>query len=73
MVEGSNAKRVVLLKTDNYLAQDLLLRRVGQLLAAGSSGITYDQLVHSATHNHSSPYVFTQAAGVAATSPCSSS
>lgn len=64
VVEGSNGGRVALLTSDSYLAQDLLLRRVGQLLAAGSSGIGYGQLLHSASHNHSSPYQLTQSAGV---------
>jgi hypothetical protein len=35
VVEGLDGERVALLKSDNYLAQDLLLRRAGQLLAAG--------------------------------------
>ena len=65
VVEGNNNQRVALLKSDNYLAQDMLIRRVGQLLAAGTSGITYNQIVHSASHNHSSPYVFTQSPGLA--------
>ena len=64
VVEGGNGGRVALLTSDSYLAQDLLLRRVGQLLDEGDSGITYSQLVHSASHNHSSPYQFTQSAGV---------
>lgn len=64
VVEGSNGQRVALLSSDSYLAQDLLLRRVGQLLAQGSSGMGYSQLVHSASHNHSSPYQLTQSAGV---------
>jgi len=61
---GSGSKRVVLLKTDNYLAQDLFQRRVAQILATGSSGITYAQILHSASHNHSSPYQLTKSAGV---------
>ena len=64
VVEGSNDQRVALLKTDNYLAQDILLRRVGQLLEGGDSGITYDAILHSATHNHSSPYYSTTSPGV---------
>ena len=64
VVEGSNGERVALVKTDNYLAQDLLQRRVGQLLEGGSSGITRDRILHAATHNHSSPYTATLAAGV---------
>jgi len=64
VVEGSNGGRVALLTSDSYLAQDLLLRRVGQLLAEGGSGVGYAQLLHSASHNHSSPYQLTQSAGV---------
>ena len=64
VVEGNNGERLALLKTDNYLAQDLLLRRVGQLLEGGDSGIAYDDILHSATHNHSSPYYSTTSPGV---------
>ena len=64
VVEGSNGKRVALVKIDNYLAQDLLMRRVGQLLAQGSSGIGYEQIFNQATHNHSAAYYSTLAAGV---------
>jgi hypothetical protein len=64
VVEGLDGERVVLLKTDNYLAQDLLLRRVGQLLDDGESGIGYEDLLHHATHNHSSPYYTTTSPGV---------
>lgn len=65
VIEGSNRKRVALLKTDNYLAQDMLLRRVGQLLDAnGTSGISYNDILHHVTHNHSSAYSSTLAVGV---------
>lgn len=64
VVEGSNGERVALVKSDNYLAQDHLLRRVGQLLADGDSGIDHDDILHSASHNHSSPYYATPSAGV---------
>lgn len=64
VLQGTNGKRIALLKTDNYLAQDLLLRRVGQLLEDAGSGVTYDAILHGATHNHSSPYYATPAAGV---------
>ena len=56
VVEGNNGKRVALLKTDNYLAQDTLMRRVAQLLAEAGSGIGHEQIIHSASHNHSSAY-----------------
>ncbi len=64
VVEGSNGERVALVKSDNYLAQDHLLRRVGQLLEGGDSGVVYDHILHAATHNHSSPYYATPSAGV---------
>ena len=64
VVQGSNGRRIVLLKSDNYLAQNLLLRRVGQLLADAGSSITADDILHSASHNHSSPYYSTAAVGV---------
>lgn len=64
VVEGDNGRRIALLKTDNYLAQDLLIRRVAELLADGDSGIGYDNLLHHVTHNHSSAYASTLAAGV---------
>ena len=61
---GLNGKQIVLLKSDNYLAQNHLLRRVGQLLAEAGSSITADDILHSATHNHSSPYYSTPVGGV---------
>lgn len=64
VVQGTNGKRIALVKTDNYLAQDLLQRRVAQLLAEAGSQVTYDTILHAASHNHSSPYYATPAAGV---------
>ena len=64
VVRGSNGKKLVLLKSDNYLAQNHLIRRVGQLLADAGSSITADDILHSATHNHNSPYYSTPSAGV---------
>ncbi|MCU1587938.1 MAG: hypothetical protein JWN31_1431 [Frankiales bacterium] len=55
---------VALVKNDNYLAQDMLARRAGQILAAHGSKVTYDHLLMSATHDHNSPYYATPAAGV---------
>jgi hypothetical protein len=63
-IEGADGERVVLLKSDAYLAQDLLLRRVGQILEAGDSGITPDRILLMASHNHSSPYYTSGGAGV---------
>ncbi|HWH27510.1 MAG TPA: neutral/alkaline non-lysosomal ceramidase N-terminal domain-containing protein, partial [Mycobacteriales bacterium] len=64
VVEGTDGQRVALLKSDNYLAQDLLLRRVGQLLEQAGSGVAYDDILHAASHNHSSPYYTTSSPGV---------
>jgi hypothetical protein len=55
---------VALVKDDNYLAQDMLIRRAAQILAARGSAVTYDNLLVSATHDHNSPYYSTAAAGV---------
>ena len=64
VLQGTNGERVALVKSDNYLAQDLLVRRVGQLLADAGSKVTYDQILYGVTHDHSSPYYATPAAGV---------
>ena len=55
---------VALIKNDNYLAQDMLVRRTGQILAEHGSKVTYGNLLVSATHDHNSPYYSTPAAGV---------
>lgn len=64
VVQGTNGERIALVKTDNYLAQDLLVRRVAQLLDAAGSKVTYDHILYGVTHDHSSPYYATPAAGV---------
>jgi hypothetical protein len=64
VIEGADGTRVAMVKVDNYLAQDYLTRRVAQLLAGGTSGITYDHILVSASHDHSSPYYSTPSAGV---------
>lgn len=64
VVQGNNGKRVALIKTDNYLAQDTLMRRVAQLLQEAGSTIKHEQIIHSATHNHSSAYSSTVSWGV---------
>ena len=64
LVLDDGEDRVALVKSDNYLAQDQLLRRVGAILAEGDSGIEYDDILHTATHNHSSAYYTTPAVGV---------
>ncbi len=65
VVEGSNGKRLALVKTDNYLAADALSRRAAQILdAAGTSGIHYPDIMQMASHNHSSPFYFSPSWGV---------
>lgn len=64
VVEDGEGRRIALLKTDNYIAQDLLLRRVGQILDQGESGIGYEQILHTASHAHSTAYSSTLAAGL---------
>jgi hypothetical protein len=65
VIEGANGKRIALVKTDNYLAQDMLMRRVGQILEkTNRSGIHYDDILYHVTHNHSSYYYATLSWGV---------
>lgn len=64
VVEGSNHKKIALVKSDSYLAQDFLTRRAAQILAADKSSIGYDQILLHVTHNHSSPYYSTPSWGV---------
>src|SRR4051812_26662471 len=62
--DGKGDAPIALVKVDNYLAQDLLTRRVAQILAADGSAVTYDNILMSATHDHNSPYYSSPAAGV---------
>ena len=62
--DGKGDAPIALVKVDNYLAQDMLTRRVAQILAAKGSKVTYDNILMSATHDHNSPYYATPAAGV---------
>ena len=64
VLQSPGGPPVALVKIDNYLAQDMLVRRIGQLLAADHSAITYDHVLLSATHDHNSPYYASLAAGV---------
>jgi predicted acyl esterase len=64
VVEGANGKRIALLKSDNYLAQDNLMRRVAQILAENDSTIGYDQILYGVTHAHSTSYYSTPSWGV---------
>ena len=64
IVEDAEGDQVAFVKSDNYLAQDALLRRAGQILAEQGSGITYDEMMHMASHNHFSPYYSSPSWGV---------
>lgn len=64
VLRGCDGKTVALMKDDHYLSQDAVQRRIGQILAANGSSVTYDNLVVSATHNHNSPYQVTPSWGV---------
>ena len=64
LVLDDGEDRVAMVKSDNYLAQDQLLRRVAAILDQGDSGIGHDDILHTATHNHSSAYYTTPAVGV---------
>lgn len=64
VLQSAGGSSVALVKVDNYLAQDMLSRRVAQLLAAHGSSVTYDHLLISATHDHNSPYYSSPAWGV---------
>ena len=61
VVEEEGGERFALVKHDLYLSQDLLYRRVAQLVAG--TGIDRTNLVIAATHNHSSPYYTSTAWG----------
>ncbi|HYI45290.1 MAG TPA: hypothetical protein VE174_07515 [Actinomycetota bacterium] len=64
VAEDAAGDQVAFIKSDSYLAQDYLLRRAGQILQLAGSKISYDELFHMASHNHSSPYYMTPSAGV---------
>ncbi len=65
VTEGSNGQRVALVKDDLYIPEDLLTRRVAQILEAhGTSGITRRNLTIAVTHDHSSPLYSSPSWGV---------
>ncbi|HZP11166.1 MAG TPA: neutral/alkaline non-lysosomal ceramidase N-terminal domain-containing protein [Nevskiaceae bacterium] len=65
VVEGSNGRRIALVKTDNYLAQDMLIRRAAQILETHrTSGVHYDDILYHVTHDHSAYYYATLSWGV---------
>jgi hypothetical protein len=71
LVEGTNAERFAVVANDLYLPQDLLNRRVAQLLEQHDlavttglkqgvvTGIGEDNLAVTASHNHNSPFYST--------------
>ena len=64
VVQDREGEQVAFVKSDSYLAQDYLSRRAGQILAAEGSSISYDEIFHMASHNHSSPYYQSPSWGV---------
>jgi hypothetical protein len=71
VVEGSDGKRIAVVKNDLYIPQDLLYRRTAQILEqdnagadpAKRSGVTRATLTMAVTHDHSSPYYSSTAPG----------
>ena len=69
VVEGDNGKRVAIIANDLYLPNDLLRRRVLQMLAAtdtergGDLGITTENLAITVSHSHTSPFYSSPAVG----------
>ena len=64
LVEDTEGDQVAFVKSDSYLAQDYLTRRVGQILEESGSSVGYDEIFLMASHNHSSPYYTTPSWGV---------
>jgi hypothetical protein len=62
--DGKGNAPIALVRDDNYLAQDMLTRRVAQLLQAHGTPVAFENILVSASHNHNSPYYSTPAAGV---------
>ncbi len=64
VVQGADGKVVAMAKTDLYIPQDLMWRRAAQLLEAETKGaIGQSNLTMAITHDHSSPYYSSTAAG----------
>src|SRR5918996_4454669 len=64
VVEDGEGDQVAFVKSDSYLAMDYLSRRVGQILESEGSAVSYDEIFHMASHNHSSPYYQSPSWGV---------
>jgi len=70
--EDREGDRVAIVSTDLYLPQDFLVRRVAKLLeehdattTGPKTGITYEKLAVTASHNHNTPYYSTPGWGTA--------
>ena len=63
VVQADGGDKVALVKTDLYIAQDMLWRRAAQILEAKGIGIGKDNLTMAVSHNHSSPYYTSTAWG----------
>src|SRR5437588_11762390 len=72
VIQGPAGNRYALVKADLYIPQDLLYRRVAEILQADNtspepsqrSGITAQTLTMAVTHDHSSPYYSSPSWGV---------
>ena len=72
LIEDKQGDRVAIVSTDLYLPQDFLTRRVAMLLSqhdllttGPKTGITYENLAITASHNHQTPYYSTPGWGTA--------
>jgi len=64
VVQGADGKTVAMAKTDLYIPQDLLWRRAAQILDARTNHVIgQSNLTMAITHDHSSPYYSSTAAG----------
>jgi Neutral/alkaline non-lysosomal ceramidase, N-terminal len=64
IVVDDGEDQVALVKSDNYVTMDAVSRRVGQILAAAGSRVSYDEIFHMGSHNHYSPMYTTPSWGV---------
>ncbi len=63
LVVSDGQHKLAVVKDDLYIPQDALTRRVGQLLAARGTGFSQANITVAVTHDHSSPYYTSTAAG----------
>ena len=66
VIDGGEGAPVAIVKTNQYVPQDLLYRRAAQILEGSDSdcGVTRETLTMTATHNHSSPMYSSTSWGV---------